>query len=153
MGASLEEGAPCFIQECAGTLSASKSAWYSPVSNYISRAPGKNKQTKQLSPHEPTNSKVVQANPPPNTQPETVAALPVQGLTPPPPPPPGLTGRYGHFLGVMTGLRSDVGNLLRAMEAQTMLLSGLIKDNNSSSKVVWPQPSQTPPWLSALGPQ
>ncbi|KAK4328660.1 hypothetical protein Pmani_000968 [Petrolisthes manimaculis] len=26
MGASLEEGAPCFIQECAGTLSASKSA-------------------------------------------------------------------------------------------------------------------------------
>ncbi|KAK4317413.1 hypothetical protein Pmani_011497 [Petrolisthes manimaculis] len=30
MGASLEESAPCFIQECAGTLSASKSAWYSP---------------------------------------------------------------------------------------------------------------------------
>ncbi|KAK4321218.1 hypothetical protein Pmani_007948 [Petrolisthes manimaculis] len=149
MGASLEESAPCFIQECAGTLSASKSAWYSPVSNYMSRAP--EKKIKQLSPHEPTNSKVVQANPPSNTQPETAAALPVQGLTPP--PPPGLTRWYGHILGVMTGLRSDVGNLLRAMDAQTMLLSGLIKDNNSSSKVVWPQPSQTPPWLSALGPQ
>ncbi|KAK4309589.1 hypothetical protein Pmani_018786 [Petrolisthes manimaculis] len=104
MGASLEESAPCFIQECAGTLSASKSAWYSP--------------------------------------PETAAALPVQGLTPP--PPPGLTRWYGHILGVMTGLRSDVGNLLRAMDAQTMLLSGLIKDNNSSSKVVWPQPNYLP---------
>ncbi|KAK4321476.1 hypothetical protein Pmani_007707 [Petrolisthes manimaculis] len=79
MGASLEESAPCFIQECAGTLSASKSAWYSPVSNYMSRAP--EKKIKQLSPHEPTNSKVVQANPPLNTQPETAAALPVQGLT------------------------------------------------------------------------
>ncbi|KAK4317417.1 hypothetical protein Pmani_011501 [Petrolisthes manimaculis] len=107
MGASLEKSAPCFIQECAGTLSTSKSAWYSPVSNYMSRAP--EKKIKQLSPHEPTNSKVVQANPPLNTQPETAAALPVQGLT-------------------HATVRSHKGQQQQ-------------------------QQSQTPPWLSALGPQ
>lgn len=107
------------------------------------------RQPQHPSTQEPSNT---QANSPPNIQPGTDTATPMQGQN----TMPDLTvERNGNetFLGVLTGLRTDIGTLLRTMEAQTMILASLTKDNNNNGRAIWPGPpqqSQTPLWLNAL---
>lgn len=105
------------------------------------------RRTKKAPAPQESATKAPTGTPGKTVQPNNAEALPVQGLATHP------VTANDTFLGVMTGLRTDMGNLFKTMEAQTILLTSLLKEHNTS-RVGWPvhtpPPGQTPPWFAAL---
>lgn len=100
------------------------------------------KRTAQTQPSTKKELVTAQGSPPTVLQSSTQQS---QNLTPSPTPPVS-----ENFLGVMTELRTDMGNLFKAMQAQNSLLSSLLTNNNNNNRVGWqvpPQQNQIAPWM------
>lgn len=69
---------------------------------------------------------------------------------PPPLHPASSTAGSEIFLGAVYGMRTDMGNLLKAMEAQTALLSNFLRDTtiNKGEWPAHPPMSHPSPWLN-----
>ena len=102
------------------------------------------KRTAQTQPSTQQTLTTGQGSPPTVPQSSTQQT---QNLTPPP-----TLSASENFLGVMTDLRTDLENLLKAMQTQSSLMSSILanKSNNSNNnnRVVW----QGPPQQSQIAP-